>query len=101
GIRDFHVTGVQTCALPISCLWHPILLSPDHGTPDVPVLEHAAFRQRVDAVAAASARASLLPRNGGAWVPQIVGDPLKHPLIVEEIGRASCKEKESNAVGAR
>src|SRR5690606_41151275 len=27
GIRDFHVTGVQTCALPISvltsaCLWH-------------------------------------------------------------------------------
>src|SRR5690606_39283925 len=21
GIRDFHVTGVQTCALPISCDW--------------------------------------------------------------------------------
>src|SRR5690606_40227455 len=22
GIRDFHVTGVQTCALPISLHWH-------------------------------------------------------------------------------
>src|SRR5690606_34282628 len=22
GIRDFHVTGVQTCALPIYCLWY-------------------------------------------------------------------------------
>ena len=21
GIRDYKVTGVQTCALPISCLW--------------------------------------------------------------------------------
>src|SRR5690606_40892404 len=25
GIRDFHVTGVQTCALPISCLDEIIL----------------------------------------------------------------------------
>src|SRR5207302_7581384 len=23
GIRDFHVTGVQTCALPISGEWYP------------------------------------------------------------------------------
>src|SRR5690606_40788066 len=28
GIRDFHVTGVQTCALPISC---PQDHAPDHG----------------------------------------------------------------------
>src|SRR5436309_13908463 len=26
GIRDFHVTGVQTCALPISRELHPVLL---------------------------------------------------------------------------
>src|SRR5690606_11372440 len=31
GIRDFHVTGVQTCALPISALWLAAL-EPD-GTP--------------------------------------------------------------------
>src|SRR5690606_39303225 len=24
GIRDFHVTGVQTCALPISAAWSPV-----------------------------------------------------------------------------
>src|SRR5690606_40879772 len=36
GIRDFHVTGVQTCALPICwCGGSPVLVSgafPAHGT---------------------------------------------------------------------
>src|SRR5690606_40699023 len=29
GIRDFHVTGVQTCALPISGVWR------NHGGPTI------------------------------------------------------------------
>src|SRR5690625_1154318 len=28
GIRDGHVTGVQTCALPISTSWHHLLSAP-------------------------------------------------------------------------
>src|SRR6266511_2858499 len=34
GIRDFHVTGVQTCALPISCLRWPSAL-PRVGRPQL------------------------------------------------------------------
>src|SRR5690606_39957076 len=35
GIRDFHVTGVQTCALPISLLWAGLLVNafPVNGSP--------------------------------------------------------------------
>src|SRR5690606_40932298 len=32
GIRDFHVTGVQTCALPISCMGTQVV---DTQPPDV------------------------------------------------------------------
>src|SRR5690606_39850023 len=32
GIRDFHVTGVQTCALPIYYWWFPLAISQWIGT---------------------------------------------------------------------
>src|SRR5690606_40202528 len=31
GIRDFHVTGVQTCALPILCENHAVSPEPTYG----------------------------------------------------------------------
>src|SRR5690606_40679914 len=31
GIRDFHVTGVQTCALPISFTGGSLIVGPDGG----------------------------------------------------------------------
>src|SRR5690606_40291362 len=51
GIRDFHVTGVQTCALPISI--------------DVEADEHAEFRQTLLDL--------YLPRYGDAWLDVLDG----------------------------
>src|SRR5207302_3251022 len=82
GIRDFHVTGVQTCALPIST-------SPGSTT------------SRTGDVA-------RMQRNG--FVPVVVepGDvePTKLVIVLRnaagrqvEIGRASCRERGEIAVG--
>src|SRR5436309_9008040 len=79
GIRDFHVTGVQTCALPIS-----------HESPAMP----------------APATTTLLARFG--WRPTgREGKPANRstpaiwsasrrgmrPALTGEIGRASCRER--------
>src|SRR5690606_40931015 len=46
GIRDFHVTGVQTCALPIYLLWNASS-EPTIGAVDPNGLfEHASIRTR-------------------------------------------------------
>src|SRR5688500_19693997 len=71
GIRDYKVTGVQTCALPISPLRLPLL-------PDLPggARGHRPLRPAV-------------PGQGGAH-PRGGGDP--------EIGRASCRDRVSIVV---
>src|SRR5215475_12354950 len=46
GIRDFHVTGVQTCALPIS---HELVVRREEG-PDVLGIEHLRARRESDEV---------------------------------------------------
>src|SRR6266511_5365220 len=61
GIRDFHVTGVQTCALPIS---EPD--PPDH--PGAPGLVHGAGeRGRHDGSEQSSARPCSLLLSGGPF----------------------------------
>src|SRR5690606_40144112 len=86
GIRDFHVTGVQTCALPISddlaltvalaifiiVVWANLLGS---------VLPLLAIRLRID--------------------PTVVSGPVMSTLVdATEIGRASCRERVWISVGA-
>src|SRR5690606_40783887 len=87
GIRDFHVTGVQTCALPISA--------------QPPLLAQTAA---VNAPAVAS---------GYAPVPFVVGELMEFKLKAKwtfisgsgtaslEIGRASCRERGKIAGGTR
>src|SRR5690606_39600867 len=54
GIRDFHVTGVQTCALPIcsarrvSITPKPIPLPPWLATPEGLLIGRASCRERVE-----------------------------------------------------
>src|SRR5690606_41170058 len=81
GIRDFHVTGVQTCALPILVVGGRSLLA------------HAGFRY------------ALYPRRGGrapelesadhlAWMGRLLAR--LHGIGSRErfqIGRASCRER--------
>src|SRR5690606_40294764 len=83
GIRDFHVTGVQTCALPI---FGRLLLSPSVGAH---ALEGPGFRVEDDGPEALVGLVSLpSPRPPGLpETPERVGAGCRL-----EIGRASCRE---------
>src|SRR5690606_40897684 len=86
GIRDFHVTGVQTCALPIwSLLWNDY-------TSD-------RLRHNVDRIVGDAVRVLSDLRDVGYRPPQFAG-PLHSPVLMvgqarstHEIGRASCRER--------
>src|SRR5205807_3684032 len=92
GIRDYKVTGVQTCALPISILLH-------------------AFFQRIEipcdekwkvccAMSKVSWCLTLLMRMGCPWIngrssiARGVGARISCGRRGAEIGRASCRERE-------
>src|SRR5690606_40225997 len=89
GIRDFHVTGVQTCALPIL----PVVVSAKAGT----------------MTSVSSPGASRRQGGGGSKKPQGLGmscvvslhsrNP-ESPRVMNEIGRASCRERGEMAVDA-
>src|SRR5690606_39980044 len=93
GIRDFHVTGVQTCAL-------PILRDVDHAVGDGDVvadvgtdIDLALFFAGGDVVyvqdAVAAAEDHDPVAGGGAAVDVVAG----------QIGRASCRERVEGRAG--
>src|SRR5690606_40072528 len=83
GIRDFHVTGVQTCALPI---WP---LRPWRGP--LPRRIPNRVRATVDTAAGGSAGPSSSGGEAISSPRRIVRRPRGHN--VEKIGRASCRER--------
>src|SRR5690606_39518205 len=94
GIRDFHVTGVQTCALPIFAV-RPV---PGDALLEAP----PAHLRRAEAnfLQASDVRLAVL----GEEVEVL---PAQHRLagyvplrVLLEIGRASCRERVSSAVRA-
>src|SRR5690606_39403373 len=85
GIRDFHVTGVQTCALPISC----------RKTISLPLLRTASrssgnIKRRLNTV-------NPLCRFRVRIRRQLVG---VSEVDVMQIGRASCRERVYSRWGA-
>src|SRR5690606_39948700 len=89
GIRDFHVTGVQTCALPISvgAGWHAC-----------PVTEIDA---NIDALVPAWLTLPDIAEQLGVEVTRVRQLVKEGQLIaVRQIGRASCRERVWNAVVA-
>src|SRR5690606_39444901 len=72
GIRDFHVTGVQTCALPISVRDNPVRR------------ELVEVRQLLDAEALEIQE---------ILEPEIVGSPAAVQRRSVQIGRASCRKE--------
>src|SRR5690606_41072996 len=88
GIRVFHVTGVQTCALPISA---PQLRDAAAST----VVFHcrSGMRTRANAAAleAAAGGREVLLLDGGIDAWKQAGLPVVREA--GEIGRASCRER--------
>src|SRR5690606_40481797 len=79
GIRDFHVTGVQTCALPISALWLAAL-EPD-GTP------------ALIAVFVLGGFSFPMYSLSGSHVNDLVGRDHVVGASSAKIGRAACRER--------
>src|SRR5690606_39867592 len=86
GIRDFHVTGVQTCALPISSL-HRRLVEGQL----LPLQTALQIRAEVDSVDAI--REMVM---NGAWAT-IMPISVFSKIHDREIGRASCREREQRS----
>src|SRR5690606_39752797 len=92
GIRDFHVTGVQTCALPIS------RASPE-GVCDTPKNKEPLGHGRGwRAVGRRFARRAARNRQKGRRGPALPHTP-PHLRAQAKIGRASCRESETVSRG--
>src|SRR5690606_39426155 len=95
GIRDFHVTGVQTCALPILALGQAFKAGAfdladvnEHVLTAFIALDEAESLLGVEELDLALAGADNLRRHSAA-------------TCAAEIGRASCRGRGDNAWGAQ
>src|SRR5207253_5405491 len=91
GIRDGHVTGVQTCALPIWVLHdhdHDVIDSLHHYLPGIREDSSANELHFQDGGHAGQTRPA---RMGICW--QEPGENEWHDLYRQQIGRASCRER--------
>src|SRR5690606_40600617 len=98
GIRDFHVTGVQTCALPIF-LWAQLRPATPTDVTDAAGarvrLRHDPPPDQIPGHPVADLRdpaQDLVPEYHRRPVGKLVGD--------DEIGRASCRERVELRAGA-
>src|SRR5205807_5042113 len=93
GIRDYKVTGVQTCALPI-CIRQITARTVDFGATDGPMTDEqlkAAPGElfHVPTVVGAVVATYNLPGNPKLrFTPEILAD-----IFFGKIGRASCRER--------
>src|SRR5690606_39829098 len=83
GIRDFHVTGVQTCALPISGHRERAMRTTATG-------ERSASMARTTVQAAVEAS-----RPKDAALSGLIRRATRSPGASRKIGRASCRERVS------
>src|SRR5690606_41100637 len=92
GIRDFHVTGVQTCALPISPGWAVMTAHP--GGRAVTVGKSLAE-------ASMNIRSPSCTPAGRSTVTEDTNPPAEVAPTRVKIGRESCREREwRSLVGA-
>src|SRR5690606_40990914 len=100
GIRDFHVTGVQTCALPISKSGAPMasrMPGAERFVEPGPLGPALADASAVPATPAGPQRAPGRPMS----VRQIAKAEGISRKQAREIGRASCRERVESRRGDR
>src|SRR5690606_39817532 len=95
GIRDFHVTGVQTCALPISVPDVAAALSNTRApSPVQNPIDPPSPPRRMQSKTGPSSTHSMTDKSAAG---KSVHEPPKEILPVRKIGRASCREGVTNA----
>src|SRR5690606_40346989 len=93
GIRDFHVTGVQTCALPISTADAEGQKAHAHK------LKGSCYAIGARTMAELCARIEAGEADAPALVEELQGE-LEIVVAALEIGRASCRERGCGGGGA-
>src|SRR5690606_40771210 len=96
GIRDFHVTGVQTCALPISRSMARTIIA--NGT-----VVTATDRVPADVLVEDEKIVALAAPGSHDWTADETIDAAGKYVIpggIDEIGRASCRERVQLSVRA-
>src|SRR5690606_40005158 len=91
GIRDFHVTGVQTCALPILRLPKATVTT---------WIQNLEARLRVKLLNRTTRKVSVTA-DGAAYYERclrILNEVEETESVLTQIGRASCREREYMAV---
>src|SRR5690606_40830800 len=97
----FHVTGVQTCALPIStalCTARQLLVVLDCDGTLTPIAEHPSLARPNRATLAVLERLAAAPGTEVAVVSGRRRAELEDLFPIEEIGRASCRERRKGGV---
>src|SRR5690606_40320904 len=93
--RDFHVTGVQTCALPISSIYAVALRLEEAGLGDL-IVEKLGLAEKARPADLSDWRASvekLLSAKPPVRIA-LVGKYVElQDAYISEIGRASCRER--------
>src|SRR5207302_6627815 len=89
GIRDFHVTGVQTCALPISVMGSKVYAGGDFTTVGGNVTKN-----RITALDISTGSVtSWNPNANGTVRALVVSGSTIYVAGSFKIGRASCRER--------
>src|SRR5690606_40353545 len=97
GIRDFHVTGVQTCALPISRFWHKALYDLGHVISSEPF--HKLFNQGyIQAYAYVDSRGQYVPADE---VEEVAAEDGSGEVTYRSEERRVGKEGRGGGVGGR
>src|SRR5690606_40461029 len=99
GIRDFHVTGVQTCALPIYDRLDEAVLTALFDLDDLAFRAHDAALLRVLAQEACVEGRIEMKRICDVRERRVAGVDRAHEFAAPKIGRASCRERVENSVG--
>src|SRR5690606_40641620 len=86
GIRDFHVTGVQTCALPICLRAASRAASEGRRSPSITSSTYRRASLYTHALAYSLGTPSL-----AASIP--MSNTIRSQMYPPEIGRASCRER--------
>src|SRR5690606_40003098 len=95
GIRDFHVTGVQTCALPI-CK-EDITLARNY----FPVGARSTIAQNETFLIVDESKIENLPTETVTRSFNEDGTPAERAGLCIQIGRASCREREEKSEEGR
>src|SRR5690606_40776961 len=90
GIRDFHVTGVQTCALPILPRQHRRLVVVGQDDAQHSITSTAYCPSLTPATHLI--RYSRRPVGSRSGSPLMLNTRPSQRILHEEIGRASCRE---------